>query len=89
VEAGGQSGYLAQCQTISHPDGAVRQVTGLSDHALADTAGVLAGTQSQHEQSATSDAVDGTASGCTVNARRKRPATYQLVANPKLIRGLG
>ena len=27
--------------------------------------------------------------GCTVNARRKRPATYQLVANPKLIRGLG
>ena len=29
------------------------------------------------------------ASGCTVNARRKRPATYQLVANPKLIRGLG
>jgi hypothetical protein len=29
------------------------------------------------------------ASGCTVNARRKRPATYQLVAHPKLIRGLG
>jgi hypothetical protein len=29
------------------------------------------------------------ASGCTVNARRKRPAAYQLVANPKLIRGLG
>jgi Transposase DDE domain len=28
-------------------------------------------------------------SGCSVNARRKRPATYQLVANPKLIRGLG
>jgi hypothetical protein len=29
------------------------------------------------------------ASGCTVNARRKRPAAYQLVAQPKLIRGLG
>lgn len=29
------------------------------------------------------------ASGCSVNARRKRPAAYQLVANPKLIRGLG
>jgi len=28
-------------------------------------------------------------SGCTVNARRKRPAAYQLVAQPKLIRGLG
>lgn len=27
--------------------------------------------------------------GCTVNARRKRPAAYQLVENPKLIRGLG
>ena len=29
------------------------------------------------------------ASGCTVNARRKRPAAYQLVEHPKLIRGLG
>jgi len=29
------------------------------------------------------------ASGCIVNARRKRPAAYQLVENPKLIRGLG
>jgi hypothetical protein len=29
------------------------------------------------------------ASGCTVNARQKRPAAYQLVENPKLIRGLG
>jgi Transposase DDE domain len=29
------------------------------------------------------------ATGCTVNARCKRPAAYQLVANPKLIRGLG
>ena len=29
------------------------------------------------------------ASGCSVNARRKRPATYQLVEHPKLIRGLG
>jgi Transposase DDE domain len=29
------------------------------------------------------------ASGCTVNARRKRPAAYQLFAQPKLIRGLG
>ena len=29
------------------------------------------------------------ASGCTVNARRKHPATYQLLAHPKLIRGLG
>jgi Transposase DDE domain len=29
------------------------------------------------------------ASGCTVNSRLKRPAAYQLVANPKLIRGLG
>ena len=29
------------------------------------------------------------ASGCTVNARRKQPAAYQLVAQPKLIRGLG
>jgi Transposase DDE domain len=29
------------------------------------------------------------ATGCTVNARRKRPAAYQLIANPKLIRGLG
>ena len=28
-------------------------------------------------------------SGCTVNARCKKPATYQLVHNPKLIRGLG
>jgi len=27
--------------------------------------------------------------GCTVNARRKRPAAYQLVDNPKLIRSLG
>jgi hypothetical protein len=29
------------------------------------------------------------ASGCTVNARRKKPAAYQLVAHPKLVRGLG
>lgn len=29
------------------------------------------------------------ASGCTVNARRKKPAAYQLVQHPKLIRGLG
>jgi hypothetical protein len=29
------------------------------------------------------------ASGCTVNARHKRPAAYQLVEYPKLIRGLG
>ena len=29
------------------------------------------------------------ASGCTVNSRRKRPAAYQLVAHPKLVRGLG
>jgi hypothetical protein len=29
------------------------------------------------------------ASGCTVNARRKRPAAYQLVDNLKLIRSLG
>src|SRR6266852_2303460 len=29
------------------------------------------------------------ATGCTVNARRKQPATYQLVDHPKLIRGLG
>jgi len=29
------------------------------------------------------------ATGCTVNARQKRPAAYQLVAQPKLIRGLG
>jgi DDE family transposase len=29
------------------------------------------------------------ASGCTVNARRQRPAAYQLVEHPKLIRGLG
>jgi hypothetical protein len=28
------------------------------------------------------------ASGCRVNSRRKKPATYQLVAHPKLIRGL-
>jgi hypothetical protein len=28
------------------------------------------------------------ASGCTVNARRTKPATYQLVNHPKLIRGL-
>jgi hypothetical protein len=29
------------------------------------------------------------ASGCMVNARRKRPAAFQLVEQPKLIRGLG
>jgi hypothetical protein len=29
------------------------------------------------------------ATGCTVNARQKRPAAYQLVEQPKLIRGLG
>jgi len=29
------------------------------------------------------------ASGCTVNTCRKRPAAYQLVKQPKLIRGLG
>ncbi len=29
------------------------------------------------------------ASGCTVNARSKRPAAYQLVKQPKLIRSLG
>jgi len=29
------------------------------------------------------------ASGCTVNARRKHPAAYQLVDHPKLIRSLG
>jgi Transposase DDE domain len=29
------------------------------------------------------------ASGCSVNSRRQKPATYQLVAQPKLIRGLG
>ena len=29
------------------------------------------------------------ASGCTVNARRKKPAAYQLVDHPELLRGLG
>jgi hypothetical protein len=29
------------------------------------------------------------ASGCTVNSRRKKPAAYQLIDNPKLLRGLG
>ena len=29
------------------------------------------------------------ATGCTVNARQSRPATYQLIDHPKLIRGLG
>lgn len=29
------------------------------------------------------------ASGCTVNSRRQKPATYQLIHHPKLIRGLG
>jgi hypothetical protein len=29
------------------------------------------------------------ATGTTVNARRKKPATYQLVADPRLVRGLG
>lgn len=29
------------------------------------------------------------ASGCRVDARRKRPATYQLIADPKLVRGFG
>jgi hypothetical protein len=29
------------------------------------------------------------AAGCTVNVRRKKPAAYQLVDNPKLVRGLG
>ncbi len=29
------------------------------------------------------------ASGCTLTSRRKRPNTYQLVAHPQLIRGLG
>lgn len=29
------------------------------------------------------------ASGCTVDARGKKPATYQLIAHPKLVRGLG
>jgi hypothetical protein len=29
------------------------------------------------------------ATGCTVNARQKKPAAYQLVDHPKLIRGLG
>ena len=27
--------------------------------------------------------------GCTINSRRKRPNTYQLLANPSLVRGLG
>jgi len=27
--------------------------------------------------------------GATVQPRRKKPATYQLVADPRLIRGLG
>ena len=27
--------------------------------------------------------------GCTLNSRHKQPNTYQLVDNPKLIRGLG
>lgn len=27
--------------------------------------------------------------GCTVNARRKKPADYQLVDHPELLRGLG
>ena len=29
------------------------------------------------------------ATGCTINSRRKQPNTYQLLDNPKLIRGLG
>lgn len=27
--------------------------------------------------------------GCTINSRRKRPNTYQLLADPRLVRGLG
>ncbi len=27
--------------------------------------------------------------GCTVDARRKKPATYQLIADPRLVRGFG
>jgi len=42
VEAGVQSGYVAQCQAVPHPDGDLRQAVGLSDHTLAHAAGVLA-----------------------------------------------
>jgi len=27
--------------------------------------------------------------GCTINSRRKRPNTHQLLADPRLVRGLG
>jgi hypothetical protein len=27
--------------------------------------------------------------GCTIKSRRKKPNTYQLLADPRLVRGLG
>jgi hypothetical protein len=27
--------------------------------------------------------------GCTINSRRKKPNTYQLLADPRLVRSLG
>jgi hypothetical protein len=27
--------------------------------------------------------------GCTINSRRKRPKTYQLLADPRLVRSFG
>ena len=59
MEVAGQSRYVAQCQALSHPDRDLCQVAGLSDHALADRVGVLAGSQSQHGQSPAGGAVDG------------------------------
>jgi hypothetical protein len=29
------------------------------------------------------------ATGCTIDSRKGRPNTYQLIQNPQLIRGLG
>jgi hypothetical protein len=63
VEAGGQSRYVAQCQTVPYSDGNLRQAAGLSHHALAHAHRVLAGAQSQYGESAASGAVDGSGAG--------------------------
>ena len=56
-------GVSMSSQAAPYSDGNLRQVAGLSDHALAHAYQVLAGTQSQHGQSTASDAVDGSGTG--------------------------
>ncbi len=77
VETGGPHRYLAQRQAAAHLERDRRQVAGLSHHPLGDARRVLAGSQSQPEQSAPGHAVDGESRTLGGDRRAHRPCHGQ------------